>query len=280
MKILYKTGAYDILRAKDLQILDKEIQLSKKVEEECVFALGIYDENLCQALGMNKPIKITEDRMKIMEQIRGVDFTFSVSSKDPKIIEASLKEAYEIYNEKKKKSEKEVITKKYKVGYAPGTYDLFHLGHLENLLEASKQSEFLIVGVKDDELVKSHKNKEPIISAEERMEILRYFKMVSGVYRYYVRDLHVANDWIKSRYGAGADAIFLGSDLEKDFSHIKDINIVFTERSPELMKTRSSSALRTLYLGNKQNKEYRGADVRKRKKARTEADKEKEIGED
>lgn len=279
MKIAYKTGKYDILRAKSLQQLDKEIQLSKK-DEECVFALGIYDENLCEILGMDIPIKSTEDRMKIMEQIRGVDFTFPVSSKDPKIIEARLKEAYEKYVEKKKKLENELTTKKYKVGYAPGTYDLFHLGHLENIMEAARQSEFLIVGVKDDELVKSHKNKEPIMCAEERMEILRHFKMVSGVYRYYVRDLHVANDWIRSRYGNGADAIFLGSDLEKDFSHIKDINIIFTERPPELMKTRSSTALRTLYLGNRKNKEYRGEDVRKRDIVKEEKNKGKEIAED
>jgi len=157
---------------------------------------------------------------------------------------------------------REESPKKYKVGYAPGTYDLFHLGHLENILEAAKQSEFLIVGVKDDELVMSHKNKYPIISAEERMEILRHFKVVNDVYRYYVRDLHMANAWIESKYGSGADAIFLGSDLEKDFAHIKDINIVFTERPPELMKTRSSTALRTLYLSHEKGREYTGRDVR------------------
>ena len=263
MKIVYRTGAYDILRAKDLQELDKEIQLSKEFDPDCIFALGIYDDNLCQALGMNKPIKSTEDRVKIMEQIRGIDFTFSVPSTDISVQENRLREAYLEF--RKKKEQKEIIgqsEKKYKVGYAPGTYDLFHLGHLENILEAAKQSEFLIVGVKDDELVMSHKNKYPIISAEERMEILRHFKVVNDVYRYYVRDLHMANAWIESKYGNGADAIFLGSDLEKDFAHIKDINIVFTERPPELMKTRSSTALRTLYLSHEKGREYTGRDVR------------------
>lgn len=263
MKIVYRTGAYDILRAKDLQDLDKEIQESKEVDPNCVFALGIYDDNLCQALGMNRPIKSTKDRVKIMEHIRGVDFTFSVPSTDVTIQESRLKEAYSEYIKRKEKEALiEESAKEYKVGYAPGTYDLFHAGHLENLLEASKRSEFLIVGVKDDELVMTHKKKYPIISAEERMEILRHFKMVNDVYRYYVRDLHMANAWIESKYGSGADAVFLGSDLKKDFKDITDINIVFTERPPELMKVRSSTALRTLYLNHEKGREYTGKDVR------------------
>jgi len=262
-KIVYRTGAYDILRAVDLQNLDKEIQMSKGKEEDCIFALGIYDDNLCQILGMNRPIKTAEDRAKIMEQIRGIDFVFTISSTDTKIIETRLKEAYIKYEEQKNKEEQErKANKKYKVGYAPGTYDLFHRGHLENILEAASQSEFLIIGVKDDELVMSHKNKYPIISAEERMEILRHFKAVNDVYRYYVRDLHMANSWIESKYGTGADAIFLGSDLEKDFAQVKDINIVFTERPKEMMKTRSSTALRTLYLDHEKGREYTGKDIK------------------
>ncbi len=269
MKVVYKTGAYDILRAEDLQKLDKEIQISSENEDETIFALGIYDNNLCEMLGMNKPIKSVEDRVKIIEQIRGVDFAFSVPTTDSRVIERRLKEAYKEYQTKKAEMEKVKRTpKKYKVGYAPGTYDLFHAGHLENILEAASQCEFLIVGVKDDDLVREHKNKSPIISAVERMEILRHFKCVNDVYRYYVRDLHRANDWITSKYGSGADAIFLGSDLKKDFSGIDDINIVFTERPPEMMRVRSSTALRTLYLGNSNKGNYTGPDVRKMRNGR------------
>ena len=263
MNIVYRTGAYDILRAKDLQDLDKEIQISKELDPECIFALGIYDDNLCQALGMNRPIKTIQDRLKIMEQIRGVDFTFSVPSTDISVQESRLREAYlEFRRGKKQEKINGENAKKYKIGYAPGTYDLFHLGHLENILEAFKQSEFLIVGVKDDELVYSHKDKYPIISAEERMEILRHFKVVNDVYRYYVRDPQMAMSWIESKYGTKADAVFMGSDLRKDFEDVKDLNIVFTERPPELMKTRSSTALRTLYLGREKGREYTGRDVR------------------
>lgn len=148
------------------------------------------------------------------------------------------------------------------MAYAPGTYDLFHAGHLENLLIASENSEKLIVGVKADELVQKHKNKTPVISEDERMDILRHFKFVSDVYVYYTRDLQIANDFIKSKYGQFVDAVFLGSDLKNDFKDSKHINIVYTERDEHLMKERSTTAyakkFKALKLGNSNGRQFTG----------------------
>ena len=74
------------------------------------------------------------------------------------------------------------------------------------------------------------------------MEILRHFKFVHDVYKYYTRDLYIANDWIKSKYNQDVGAVFLGADLKKDFADIEGINIIFTERSEEKMKQRSTTA--------------------------------------
>ena len=250
--IAYSIGAYDILREEDLRDIDKQIQLSKEQGIEN-FAIGIYDGELCQAIGLNKPLKSLEDRLNIMKYIRGVDFTFPVYSLDQKLIKERLKSAFEEF-EKNKVNRQENKDKKYKLAYAPGTYDLFHAGHLENLLIASKNSEKLIVGVKADELVQKHKNKTPVISEDERMDILRHFKFVSDVYIYYTRDLHIANDFIKSKYNQSVDAVFLGSDLKNDFKDSTDINIVYTERDEQLMKERSTTAyakkFKSLKLGD------------------------------
>lgn len=253
--IAYSKGVYDILRATDLQKLDEQIQLSKGDGAES-FGLGIYEKELCEHLGLNTPLKTIEDRMKIMKHIRGIDFVFSIPSLDKNIIEKNAKEAYkESLKVKEEKTEKE---KKYKIGYAPGTYDLFHAGHLENLLIANEQCEKIIIGIKSDELVKEHKNREPIISAQERVDILRHFKFVHDVYKYYTRDPRIANDWITAKYGKGIDAVFLGSDLKKDFSDIKDLNIIFTDRDEEKMKKRSTTAYRKLYLGRAKSEKYTG----------------------
>ena len=247
--IAYTCGAFDILRAKDLQELDRQIQLSKQEGSE-FFGVGIYDNNLCENLGFNTPLKSLEDRMNIMKYIRGVDFVFPVSSLHEDILKDNVKKHCQLYLANKNSQEKNASSKKeYKLGYAPGTYDLFHAGHLENLTIASSQCEKLVVGVKSDELVEEHKHRKPVMPAEERMEILRHFKFVHDAYIYYTRDLHIANDWFKSKYNQSIDAVFLGSDLENDFSNVTDIKIVFTPRNKETMKTRSTTAYRKLHLG-------------------------------
>ena len=253
----YMCGVFDILRAEDLQNLDMQIQLAKQ-DGAKYFGLGIYEKELCENLGLNTPLKDIEDRMKIMEQIIGVDFVFRVPSLDKRIIQKNAEKSYKVYEYSQKIKPKYTRKKKYEIGYAPGTYDLFHAGHLENLMIASNECEKLIVGVKSDELVYEHKHRLPIMSAEERMEILRHFKFINEVYKYYTRDLHIANDWIRFRYGKEADAFFLGSDLKKDFADAKDLNIIYTPRDPKLMKTRSSSAYRKLHLGIEHKKDYKG----------------------
>ena len=246
MQVAYSYGVYDILRAKDLRDLDKTIQMSKEKGNEA-FGLGIYDSSLCQVMGTNEPLKSLEDRMQIMKQIRGVDFVFPLVSLDKNIIRKEIEEEYSKFLEKLNGA-KENQPKKYDIGYAPGTYDLFHAGHLENLMIAAEQCNKLIVGVKSDELVQEQKHKTPIISAEERMEILRHFKFVHDVYLFHTRGLHIANDWIKSKYGKDVDAVFVGDDLKKDYGNVKGINVVYTPRPPELMSKRSSSAYRKLHL--------------------------------
>lgn len=254
----YVTGVYDILRLKDLQKLDMCIQ--KNIEKKNkYFALALYDEELCEALGISTPLKNIEDRLKIAEQLSGVDFAFSISSLDANVIQNNAQEALEKYLNQLKKPKTE-NKKIYDIAYAPGTYDLFHAGHLENLLEASQKSNTLIVGVKSDELVYEHKERKPMITAEERMEILRHFKFVDNVYQYYTRDPHTAASWIKSKYHKDVDAIFLGSDLKDDFKNIKDIPLVFTERDEKNMAHRSTTGyikklkLRTL----DENIQYKG----------------------
>ena len=67
------------------------------------------------------------------------------------------------------------------IGYTQGTFDLFHIGHLRLLQRARENCDFLIVGVNTDELVIAYKNKTPVISVENRAEILRALRCVDQV---------------------------------------------------------------------------------------------------
>lgn len=245
----YLTGIYDILRINDLERIDKAIQENLERGNK-YFALAIYDDKLCEKEGLSTPVKSDKDRVEIAKYLSGVDFSFLITSTDEKEILKKAEEAFNEYIIQKKKSEKlnKNNRKPYSVAYAPGTYDLFHAGHLENLLEASEKSEKLIVGVKSDELVRKHKGRIPMIDAQERMEILRHFKFVDGVYQYHTRDPHIAANWIEKKYGKKVDAIFLGSDLKNDFKNIKDLNLIFTDRDPKMTRSTTNyrEKLRTL----------------------------------
>lgn len=73
---------------------------------------------------------------------------------------------------------KDTDRKKYKFGYTQGTFDMFHIGHLNLLCNAKDQCDFLIVGVNSDELVKSYKHKATVINEKERSEIVKNIKAV------------------------------------------------------------------------------------------------------
>lgn len=70
--------------------------------------------------------------------------------------------------------------KKYKIGYTQGTFDMFHVGHLNLINKAKEQCDFLIVGINSDELVEEYKHHTPIIPDRDRMIIVSNVKSVDN----------------------------------------------------------------------------------------------------
>ena len=96
--------------------------------------------------------------------------------------------------------------KRYKIGYTQGTYDMFHIGHLNLLKHAKEKCDILIVGVNSDDLVREYKHKTPIIKQEERAEILQAIRYVDNVIICHSLDKTEIQKWIHF------DAIFIGDD--------------------------------------------------------------------
>ncbi len=97
--------------------------------------------------------------------------------------------------------------KKYKIGYTAGVYDMFHVGHLNVIMNAKNYCEHLIVAVSTDEVVQMNKGKSPIIPYEERAKIV-------GAIRY-VDEVVPQTDY-SDKLGAakryGIDVMFVGDD--------------------------------------------------------------------
>ena len=94
--------------------------------------------------------------------------------------------------------------KQYKIGYLSGTFDLFHIGHLNLLRRAKEQCDYLIVGVHFDA---SHKGKVTFIPFEERLAIVGANQYVDKVV---MSEREDSDAWDKYHY----DMLFVGSDYK------------------------------------------------------------------
>ena len=65
-----------------------------------------------------------------------------------------------------------------KIVFTCGVFDLYHIGHLNFLKESKSYGDKLIVGVNTDEFTLSYKKKTPIMSFEQRIEIINSCKYV------------------------------------------------------------------------------------------------------
>ncbi len=65
-----------------------------------------------------------------------------------------------------------------RIGFAPGVYDLFHIGHLNILRQARRHCDRLIAGVTSDDLVERLKGRPPVVPLTERLEIVGSLRCV------------------------------------------------------------------------------------------------------
>jgi glycerol-3-phosphate cytidylyltransferase len=92
------------------------------------------------------------------------------------------------------------------IGYTQGTFDVFHIGHLNLLRNARSQCDKLIVGVNTDSLVEQYKHHSPVIGEMERLEIVRSMKWVDEVMLTSTLDKRIIYDTCPF------DKIFIGDD--------------------------------------------------------------------
>lgn len=99
--------------------------------------------------------------------------------------------------------------KKYNIGYTCGVFDLFHVGHLNLLEKCKSQCMHLIVGICNDEYVRSIKKKEPVYAENDRLRIIKALKCVDDAV---LIDIETTNDKMIAIEKFKFDVLFSGDD--------------------------------------------------------------------
>lgn len=145
------------------------------------------------------------------------------------------------------------------VGYVPGGFDLFHIGHLNILRAARVRCDVLVVGVATDESLLRMKGRPPVIPHAERMEVVASLRIVDEVVADVSQDKRLA--W-RAR---GFDVLFKGDDwrgtpkgvrLEAELAEV-GARIEYLPYTPST----SSSVLRGFLLGEARPRDGEGERV-------------------
>lgn len=134
------------------------------------------------------------------------------------------------------KNEKKVV-----IGYLSGTFDLFHVGHLNLLRRAKEQCDYLIVGVHESG---AWKGKETFIPFEERKAVVGACRYVDKVVQSCTED---ADAWTLWHY----DKLFVGSDYQgserfrryAEYFKDKGVEIVFFPYTKSTSSTQIRNAV-------------------------------------
>jgi glycerol-3-phosphate cytidylyltransferase len=136
------------------------------------------------------------------------------------------------------------------VGYAPGVYDLFHIGHLNVLARAKGLCDHLIAGVVSDEMAARAKGRAPVVPLEERLEIVRSIRHVDEAVA------EVLPEKLDTWRQVGFDVIFKGDDwkgtakgdkLERDFAAV-GVRVVYLPYTVHTSSTQLRRAIDALLV--------------------------------
>lgn len=121
-----------------------------------------------------------------------------------------------------------------------GTFDVFHIGHLNVLERARALGDFLIVGVSTDALNRKKKGRSPIFPFAQRARIVNALGCVDAVFP--EESLEAKRHYIQSQR---ADILAMGDDWRGQFDELADIcQVVYLPRTPSVSTTATIEKIR------------------------------------
>lgn len=193
MSTAFFLSAFDLVDVGDVDVLNQAAEESDRVE-----ALVLSDEAVRQVTG-KLPVIPAKERLEIVGAIRDVsdadifdphrsikrsanDIVFARESVgvgaapvDRWIAPRRLRPASDMASLRAAKTGHGVL------GYVPGAWDRFHIGHLNLLRRARQHCDRLVVGVVTDQELYNAKGKMPMVPIEERMQVVAAMDIVDAV---------------------------------------------------------------------------------------------------
>ena len=94
------------------------------------------------------------------------------------------------------------------IGYVPGVFDLFHVGHLNALRQARELCDVLVAGVVSDDVCEAVKGVRPFVPLEERIAIVDAIGCVDATYA------ELTPDKLDAWREVGFQLVFKGDDWQ------------------------------------------------------------------
>lgn len=122
-----------------------------------------------------------------------------------------------------------------------GTFDVFHVGHLNLLERAAQLGQRLVVGVSTDALNFSKKGRYPVYAQEERVRIIAALRCVDEVFLEH--SLEAKAEYVQEY---GADILVMGDDWAGRFDWLSPwCEVTYLQRTPSISTTEVIERIRS-----------------------------------
>jgi glycerol-3-phosphate cytidylyltransferase len=228
MSVGYLADSFDMISLRDLDLITQARARCSRL------LVGVFTDDYVKRLSGKHPMVPFDERATVVQHIDGVA---DVVSHDPSIRSASQAEASMLFAGvgrpvafgddptwltpridpsaleesytaavARTRSKRDFRQPGLVVGYVPGGWDAFHIGHLNILHRAREQCDYLVVGVVTDDALHQAKGKYPIVPLAERMQVVAHLEMVDDVV------VDRSSDKLQVWREVGFDVLFKGDD--------------------------------------------------------------------
>lgn len=233
MDVGYLADAFDMLDARDLGLIDQAAEACTEL------VVGVFTDEYAERLLGHPPVVPLAERLELVSHVRGI---WAVQSHDE---QTSIPGHVGQRAAQQEPGPAQERVRSPVVGYVPGAWDMFHIGHLNILKRARDHCDRLVVGVVTDEALVAVKARPPMVGLEDRMAVVRALDLVDEV----TVDFSADKRDVWSR--VGFDVLFKGDDwrgtpkgdrLEADMSSV-GVRVCYFPYTAHTSSTRLRSLL-------------------------------------